>query len=84
MDEDNEAVVLRLDPSEVTWIKGAIRQTLRKHTRGHRKLRTKLGAAYEPERYFAYLEFLEGLYRKLGGDPALITNYEQAIRIDGR
>lgn len=66
-----------LSEDEKTVIKSLIRAGLRKNARNRRSARQQFGRQYDPSRHDAKQSILESAYRKLGGDPARISNLEQ-------
>lgn len=74
---NDETITLALAYDEAQWMRSQVRQALRKNYRTDRNMRRLRGTAYDPSRYERRKAFLESLYRRLGGDPAQISNYER-------
>lgn len=70
-------IASRSDPltdNEAGMLAGLVRVQIRKVERNKTGARKLFGDEYDPARHDDRLELLEGMYRKLGGDPERLSN----------
>lgn len=70
----NEVDPVPLSTGERGVLAGLIRMAIRKSERSSMRQRAVYGHEYDPTRHEDKVALLEGVYRKLGGDPSQITN----------
>lgn len=62
-----------LSEDDLGLLKSLVRQEIRKNHRNYASGEAKWGAEFDPARILERRIYLEGLYERLGGDPANIT-----------